>query len=90
MTDIEKGLLAIFEAKMRQLLDVCKAQDDKIRELTQSNKEAKQTIEILQGKYKDLLTAHVVSLDEGDVKSARKRIGKLVQEIEKCIALLNG
>ena len=97
MTEEKNKLLAVFEVRLLDLLSLCERQQQKIEELTQQIKtgesalqQAKQIIQSLNTKYSELLTAHVVSLEEGDVKSARMRLVKLVREVEKCIALLNG
>jgi hypothetical protein len=36
-----------------------------------------------------MLTAHVLSVQEGEVRNAKLRLSKLVREVDKCIALLN-
>ena len=36
-----------------------------------------------------LITARGFVADEGDIKSARLRVSRLVREIDKCISLLN-
>ena len=46
-------------------------------------------IEELNAKCDNMLTARVVSVNEGEMKSARMRLSKLVREVDKCIALLN-
>jgi len=50
--------------------------------LTQNNKELKKQIDNLQ-----LMEAFKVSA--ADVKEARQKIGNLVRELDRCIALLN-
>lgn len=74
----------------------CDEQNHKINELVQmlSQKEAElqqalRKIDELNAKCDSMLTARIVSTDEGDVKSARMRLSKLVREVDKCIALLN-
>ena len=96
MTEDENKLLAVFEGKVHDLLSLCKKQERKIEELTLQIKTgeeelqlAKQKIQSLNAKYSELLTAHVASLEEGDAKSARTRLSELVQEVERCMALLN-
>ena len=51
--------------------------------------QAMKTIEELNAKCDNMLTARVVSVNEGEMKSARMRLSKLVREVDKCIALLN-
>jgi uncharacterized coiled-coil protein SlyX len=82
---------------MHDLMALCEKQKRTIEELTlqiNADKEtlmqAEQKVRVLNAKYTELLTAHVVSLDDGDVRNARLRLLKLVREVEKCIALLNG
>ena len=97
MTEDEKKMLDKFEVRLHDVLSLCTKQKRIIEELTMQIKtdkdaiqQAEQKIQSLNAKYTDLLTAHVASLEEGDVKSARMRLLKLVREVEKCIALLNG
>ena len=97
MTEDENKLLAAFEVKLHNVLSLCDKQQREIEALTlqiktgeEALQQTKQIIQSLNAKYSELLTAHVASLEEGDVKSARMRLVKLVREVEKCIALLNG
>lgn len=97
MTEAENKLLAVFEVRLLDLLSLCERQQRKIEELTaqiktgeESLQQAKQNNQLLNAKYSELLTAHILSSEEGGVKSARLRLSKLVREVEKCIALLNG
>jgi hypothetical protein len=78
-------------------MSLCEEQKRTIEDLSlqiKADKEnilqAEQKIQVLNAKYLELLTAHIVSLEDGDVKNARMRLLKLVREVEKCIALLNG
>jgi hypothetical protein len=96
MTDDEGRLLAVFEVRVHDLMNICDRQKQKISELVLSldakDKEIQQamhTIKELKAKYDGVLTARVVSASEQEIKSAKKRLSNLVQEVEKCIALLN-
>lgn len=96
MTDDHKRLLAVFEVRVRDLMALCDEQKQKIDELTAALsrkedeiREAKANIEALNIKCNSMLTARIISADEGDMKSARMRLSKLVREVDKCIALLN-
>lgn len=96
MTEDQKRLLAVFEVRVRDLMELCNKQSHTIDELENTLfrkkaelKQAKNTIEELNTKCDKLLTARVVSVNEGEMKSARMRLSKLVREVDKCIALLN-
>ncbi len=97
MTEDQKKLLAVFEVRVRDLMALCNEQNQKIDELTKalSQKEdtlrqAMETIEGLNTKYDRLLVARIVSASEEEMKNAKVRLSKLVREVDKCIALLNG
>ncbi|OAV70392.1 hypothetical protein Barb6_01752 [Bacteroidales bacterium Barb6] len=96
MTEEHKRLLAVFEVRVRDLMAVCEKQKQKIGELTEvldgkdkEIRQAKEMINELNTKCDNMLTARIVSVSEGDIKSARSRLSKLVREVDKCIALLN-
>lgn len=96
MTEDHKRLLSVFEVRVRDLMALCNRQKEQIRELQgaliQKEDELQQTtkkIEELSIKYDNMLTARVVSVNEGEMKSAKMRLSKLVREVDRCIALLN-
>lgn len=96
MTEDHKRLLAVFEVRVHDLMGLCDQQKQKIHELENAlvHKEnelqqANKTIEELNTKYDNMLTAQVVSANEKEMKSARMRLSRLVREVDKCIALLN-
>lgn len=97
MTEDQKRLLAVFEVRMRDLMALCDQQKRKIDELAHALdvkngelRQAKDMIEGLHTKCDNMLTARVISTNEDELKTARARLSKLVREVEKCIALLNG
>ena len=96
MTEDHKRLLAVFEVRVRDLMELCDKQKQRISELEgflvqkeEDLQQAIKTIEELNTKCDNMLTARVVSVNEGEMKSARMRLSKLVREVDKCIALLN-
>jgi predicted nuclease with TOPRIM domain len=96
MTENTNNLLVVFEERVRDLMRICDERQRRIEELTSSiennNKELRQaneTIKSLQSKYAYLLTARTLAKDEAGVQNARKRISRLVREVETCITLLN-
>lgn len=96
MTEDHKQLLAVFEMQVRYLMALCDKQEQKINELNQrltvKDSELQQSIEMireLKARYDNLLTARIVSVNEEEAKDAKRRLSKLVREVDKCIALLN-
>ena len=96
MTEDHKRLLAVFDVRVRDLMELCDKQKQKINELqdllVQKEGELQQaikTIEELNAKCDNMLTARIVSTNEEEMKNARMRLSKLVREVDKCIALLN-
>ncbi|CAK7077479.1 hypothetical protein ACGE0T_03695 [Parabacteroides sp. APC149_11_2_Y6] len=96
MTEDHKRLLSVFEVRVRDLMALCNRQKEQIRELQdaliQKENELQQTTKEIEGlsiKYDNMLTARVVSVNEGEMKSAKMRLSKLVREVDRCIALLN-
>lgn len=96
MTEQDQILLEDFKAKLRilikrhdslrtekqQLSEQVKLLNDEIAGLKSENED-------LVRKYENLKIAKVLSVNENDSKLVKQRIGKIVREIDKCIAQLN-
>ena len=96
MTEKENNLLAVFEERVRDLTKLCDDRKLYIEQIEASLSEkdeiiqqAKQSIEELQTKYTNLLTARRLAENKEEFQNARKRLNKLVREVDTCIALLN-
>jgi F0F1-type ATP synthase membrane subunit b/b' len=96
MTENTNDLLVVFKDNVHDLIKICDERQRRIEELTSSieNKneeirQANETIESLQSKYANLLTARILAKDETEIQNARKLVSKLVREVETCITLLN-
>jgi len=96
MTDDQRQLLAVFESKIHQLMSMYKALKEENtalkNELSEKNKiiqTNKENIDHLNLRYENLKIARVVSIRQDEITGAKKRLSKLVQEVDKCIALLN-
>lgn len=66
--------ISLKEQLQKALVEI-EEKDDKIKSLEQ--------------KVEQMQLADAFSATTGDVKEARKRIGKIVKEIDKCISMLN-
>ena len=96
MTDDQRQLLTVFESRIRQLMSMYETTEDENEtlkeEITKKDNEiqaAMREIERLNLKYENLKIARVVSIRQDEIIGAKKSLSKLVQEIDKCIALLN-
>ncbi len=95
MAEEDKNLLTTFEARLRQLIyqyeqlqqennrlnKLLVAKDEEIGKLTDS----KNKLEVM---YTNLRTAKTISIHDKDVVDTKKRLLKLVREVDRCIALL--
>lgn len=96
MTEDQKRLMAVFEIRLQDLMALC---EERMQTITKLNgvlaakeeelQQALEKIRELNTKYENVLTAKVVSAEEGEMKNAKMRLSKLVREVDKCIALLN-
>ncbi len=96
MTDDQKQLLAAFESKIYQLMSMYKtlkeentALKDELSKKNEMIQAAEKSIDHLKLRYENLKIARVVSIRQDEITGAKKRLSKLVQEVDKCIALLN-
>ncbi len=95
MTAAEQRTLQEFETRVRQLmLDFRRMRADN-RALQRSTDEAQRQTQALRSENASLKQqlsalrlAHVVQMEQGDIKTARAKINKMLREIDKCIALL--
>lgn len=95
MTDKERELLKLLETRIRQMIlqrDELQQQirglesqiderDERIKQLVRQNEET-------AALYANLKVARMLELSDDDTRNARLRLGRLVREVDKCIALL--
>ena len=60
----------------------------KAKEIEQND--LKQKYHVLEENYNNLKQARIISIKDSDVSATKQRLSKLVREIDKCLALLNG
>lgn len=96
MTKNDEKLLAEFEIRMRQLMYLCDMLKDENTQMRQQleQKEARITalsseVEELKTKYDNLKFVKSFSSENADEREqARKRLSKLVRDVDKCITML--
>ena len=65
--------------ELREQLDLQSVELDKVR---------KQNIELTES-YKNLKQAKIISSSDSEIGDTKRRLSKLVREVDRCIALLN-
>jgi len=96
MTEEQLKLAANFEARVRQLMFLCDELKQRNANLEgdlakekEKNQSLEEEIKRLTIKYDNLKLARIIEVKQGDFQGAKKRLSKLVREVDKCIALLN-
>ena len=96
MTENDEKLLAEFEIRMRQLMYLCDTLKEENALLKQQLTQRSVTIESLtseveelKAKYDNLKVVKSFSSEnKDDTLQAKKRLSKLVRDVDKCIAML--
>ena len=83
-THVRQLILQYKELKKKnnELIATVETRDKRIRELEESLKEAKDD-------FKNLKLARMIEVSDGDIEESRKRIAKLIRDVNKCITLLS-
>lgn len=96
MTEEDKRLLNTFEGRLRNLLFLFEEQKKEIASLRHLLEEKEATIarmesdrKELESRYANLKMARIISINDTELNDTKKRLTRLVREVEKCIALLN-
>lgn len=96
MGEESRLLLEELKIKVRRLMDATEKARQEQAALNAENNALKSKIELLRQelddrtrKYENLQVAAAISAGTQHSELARKRINKLVREIDKCVALLN-
>jgi len=96
MTEEQSKLVANFEARVRQLMFLCDELRQKnallersLSDERENSQSLEEEIKRLKIKYDSLKMARIISVRQDDFIGAKKRLSKLVREVDRCIALLN-
>ena len=99
MTDEDKNLLSILEARIRQLMflhDELKKRNASLMQTLAAKdlelQRLQQDYRTLEASYTNLKQARIISnaCPQEDIEGTKQRLSKLVREIDRCLALLNG
>ena len=97
MADNQEKLLADFEFRVRQLMFICDSLKEQNISLREELKQKNEKIDSLTAEFEQLKKQHdnlkfaksfAHSENREDIRTAKHRLSKLVQDVDKCIALL--
>lgn len=96
MTQEEEKILRVFETRVRHLLLKYKEFESELHNLQQQILRQQGELSALQDQnvslkksYDTLKMAKMIEVSGDDVQDAKKRLSKLIRDVDKCIALLN-
>jgi len=96
MTSDEQKRIRSFEARVRQLLLQYRNLQEEIENLQAALEQKdndiaqlKSQLKSLDETYQHLKIAKFIEISDGDIKSAKQRMTRLVREVNRCIGLLN-
>lgn len=96
MTDEDLKLVESFESKIRKLMDLYENIKEKNKELVnlletekRNNEQLRSELATLTESYQTLKQSKVLEVSGQDIDDTKKRINRLVREIDHCIEMLN-
>lgn len=97
MTDEQNKLLIDLDVRIKQVIYLCDSlRDENVRltaEIQQKQKKIDETaaeLSQMKAKYDNLKIARTITAASVDVESAKRKLSKMVREVDKCINLLKG
>ena len=94
--DANEITLSLFTDRVRKLIlrfNELKKENqdlyDMVEDLEANVKELKEKVAHAEADYASLKTARMLEITEGDMESAKKRLAKLIRDVNKCITLLS-
>ncbi len=94
--DANEKTLALFSTRVRQLIlqykEVKKENDDLYGMVDERDCQIR-TLEAklaqMQNDYNSLKTAKMMQITDGDIEESKKKVAKLIRDVNKCITLLS-
>lgn len=95
--DANEKIINTFATRVRQLIlqyEDVKKENEKLSSMLADRdntiKEQESTIGKLQQDYDSLKMVKMLQVTDGDIETARKRINRLIKDVNKCITLMSG
>ncbi len=95
--DANEKIINTFATRVRQLIlqyEDVKKENEKLSSMLADRdntiKKQEATIGKLQQDYDSLKMVKMLQVTDGDIETARKRINRLIKDVNKCITLMSG
>lgn len=95
--DANEKIINTFATRVRQLIlqyEDVKKENEKLSSMLADRdntiKEQEATIGKLRQDYDSLKMVKMLQVTDGDIETARKRINRLIKDVNKCITLMSG
>ena len=95
--DANEKTLNTFATRVRQMIlqyEELKGENSELYDLVDQREKEIETLKAqlrqAQSDYNSLKMANMITISDGDMESAQKRISKLIRDVNKCITLISG
>lgn len=95
--DANEKTLNTFATRVRQMIlqyEELKGENSELYDLVDQREKEIETLKAqlrqAQSDYDSLKMAKMITISDGDMESAQKRISKLIRDVNKCITLISG
>lgn len=95
--DANEKTLSTFATRVRQMIlqyEELKGENSELYDLVDQREKEIETLKAqlrqAQSDYNSLKMAKMITISDGDMESAQKRISKLIRDVNKCITLISG
>ncbi len=94
--DANAKKIDLFSTRVRQMIlqyeelrEECRSLQTKVREQEEELAQTKAQLQKAKSEYDGLMTARMLEISDGDRESARRRLAKLIRDVDKCITLVS-
>ena len=94
--DANAKKIDLFSTRVRQMIlqyeelrEECRSLRVKVREQEEELAQANARLQKAKGECDGLMAARMLEISDGDRESARRRLAKLIRDVDKCITLVS-
>lgn len=94
--DANAKKIDLFSTRVRQMIlqyeelrEECRSLRVKVKEQEEELAQANARLQKAKGEYDGLMAARMLEISDGDRESARRRLAKLIRDVDKCITLVS-